>query len=308
MSPRLLGLLLVACGCQVIQSDPVPVAKSAAPVVASAPKKTRTKKRAHRPPTETAMSKVTKVEEPEPEPEPAACPDQMALVSGNYCRAVEQRCLEYMHKGDAGVVDETRCMKYEKPSVCVGTLRPMRFCMDKYEFVSKTDDRPITLVNATDAKQACEAEGKRLCTESEFTFACEGEEMRPYATGWEREKEACNIDQHYLVPTTQMLPFDKCMGNKWCSAEYKRIDGRRKADENPACVSPFGIFNLNGNVNEWVATPWKPKPYRAALKGGWWGPVRNRCRSITSAHDETYLGYEVGFRCCKAAEKPKKKT
>jgi formylglycine-generating enzyme len=303
MSPRVLGLLLFACGCQVTQSDPVPVAKSASPVLL-APKKTRTKKRTPKQPTQPAVSKVTPVEEAEPEP--AACPDQMALVSGNFCRAVEQRCLEYMHKGDAGVEDEKRCMKYEKPSVCVGTLRPMRFCMDKYEFVSKTDERPITLVDATDAKQACESEGKRLCTESEFTFACEGEEMRPYATGWEREKDACNIDQHYLVPTTKMLPFDKCMGNKWCSAEYKRIDGRKKADENPGCVSPFGIFNLNGNVNEWVATPWKPKPYRAALKGGWWGPVRNRCRAITSAHDETYLGYEVGFRCCKAAEKPKK--
>ena len=64
---------------------------------------------------------------------------------------------------------------------------------------------------------------------------------------------------------------------------------------------PFGIYDLNGNANEWVSEPWKQPPHRAAIKGGWWGPVRNRCRAITTAHDETYLGYEVGFRCCKDA-------
>jgi formylglycine-generating enzyme required for sulfatase activity len=66
-------------------------------------------------------------------------------------------------------------------------------------------------------------------------------------------------------------------------------------------VSPFGIYDLNGNANEWVSEPWKQPPHRAAIKGGWWGPVRNRCRAITTAHDEKYLGYEVGFRCCKDA-------
>ena len=81
----------------------------------------------------------------------------------------------------------------------------------------------------------------------------------------------------------------------------KRIDGRRPIGENKECVSPFGIYDLNGNANEWVSEPWKQPPHRAAIKGGWWGPVRNRCRAITTAHDETYLGYEVGFRCCKDA-------
>jgi hypothetical protein len=301
MSFRGLGIFVAltwaASGCQVTQSDPIPVAKSASPVTAPA-KKTRADKPRKRP-TRTASN--TKVDAEPAKEETPACPSEMALVSGNFCRAVEQRCLEYMRKGDAGVEDETRCIKYEKPSVCVGTLRPMRYCMDRYEFTAKNDERPVTLVDASDAKKACEAEGKRLCTESEFTFACEGEEMRPYATGFEREPDKCNIDQHYLVPTAKMLPFDQCQTNKWCKKEFARIDGRKKADENPECVSPFGIVNMNGNVNEWVSTPWKPKPHRAALKGGWWGPVRNRCRAITSAHDETYLGYEVGFRCCKEA-------
>ncbi len=294
--------LVTLSACQVTTSDPVPLAKTDEPAAAP-PQRAPAKKR----PTRSARLKKrpTKAKKTKPEAE-LACPDEMALVHGNFCRAVEQRCLEYLHKGDAGAEDESRCERFERPSICKTSLRPMRFCMDRYEFTAKGDDRPITLVSWSDASKACEAEGKRLCTESEFSFACEGEEMRPYATGFEREPDKCNIDRPYLTPTAKMLPWDKCQKNKWCAADFKRIDGRKKADENPECRSPFGIFDMNGNVNEWVSMPWKDSPKRAAIKGGWWGPVRNRCRAITMAHDETYLGYEVGFRCCKEAEPAKR--
>ncbi|MFS8071048.1 MAG: hypothetical protein ACMG6S_32165, partial [Byssovorax sp.] len=34
------------------------------------------------------------------------------------------------------------------------------------------------------------------------------------------------------------------------------------------------------------------------LKGGYWGPVRTRCRPATRSHDENHLFYQEGFRCC----------
>jgi formylglycine-generating enzyme required for sulfatase activity len=67
------------------------------------------------------------------------------------------------------------------------------------------------------------------------------------------------------------------------------------------CVSDDGIYDLNGNVNEWIELPGRGLSKRAGLKGGWWGPVRDRCRPITTFHGESDFGYEVGFRCCKAA-------
>ena len=42
----------------------------------------------------------------------------------------------------------------------------------------------------------------------------------------------------------------------------------------------------------------KEKPYVSGLKGGYWGPVRDRCRPMTTDHNQWHTGYQVGFRCC----------
>ena len=34
------------------------------------------------------------------------------------------------------------------------------------------------------------------------------------------------------------------------------------------------------------------------LKGGYWGPVRTRCRPATRAHGREHAFYQQGFRCC----------
>src|SRR5688572_24390204 len=53
-----------------------------------------------------------KAQKPPVSEETSACPEDMALVSGDHCRAVEQRCLEY--KVVQGVEDDNRCLKFEK--------------------------------------------------------------------------------------------------------------------------------------------------------------------------------------------------
>ena len=46
-----------------------------------------------------------------------------------------------------------------------------------------------------EAQDACQAQGKRLCGDSEWTLACEGQERLPYPYGYDRDAEACNIDK-----------------------------------------------------------------------------------------------------------------
>ena len=41
----------------------------------------------------------------------------------------------------------------------------------------------------------CSNQGKRLCTEDEWTFACEGEEAWPYPYGYTRSQDMCVIDR-----------------------------------------------------------------------------------------------------------------
>ena len=228
----------------------------------------------------------------------------MAFVEGEYCPLVEQVCVE--HKGDADKNSEQAiCLRYQQPSTCVAPKRVhMRYCMDRYEYPGKAGELPRTLVSFTEAAQLCGAQGKRLCSESEFNFACEGEEMRPYATGFDRDAAKCNFDKPFRSrPASEMKSYAECMANSRCKAEFERVDQRVPIGSNAQCVSPFGVFDMNGNANEWTSLRYKPKPHRSAVKGGWWGPVRNRCRPIVTSHDENYAGYEVGFRCCTRPER-----
>ncbi|MFW5738940.1 MAG: formylglycine-generating enzyme family protein [Myxococcota bacterium] len=229
------------------------------------------------------------------------CPDGMVFIEGDHCSLVEQKCLEYALDKEGKEVDSV-CLRFEKPSKCNSTGRwHLRYCMDRYEYPNELGEKPLVLVDFRQATELCEAQGKRLCTPAEFNFACEGEDMWPYATGFEREPSKCNIDKEWRKRTRDLLPYEECMKNKPCAEQFARLDQRHAIGERKTCVSPFGVYDLNGNVNEWVFVPWGERPFRGAIKGGWWGPVRNRCRPIVTSHDEKYTGYEVGFRCCKDA-------
>ena len=118
----------------------------------------------------------------------------------------------------------------------------------------------------------CALLGKRLCTESEWNFACEGDEMRPYPYGFTCEP-ICNQDRQDLVQQT-------------AGGQVLR-DFREPSGARPGCVSPFGAVDLVGNLDEPVVRDhaMNDSRFRAALKGGWWMPARNRCRPATTAHD-----------------------
>jgi formylglycine-generating enzyme len=242
----------------------------------------------------------------------------MVLVAGGYCPSVDQRCIEHHEEyakdtkrkkkteeegGESApsTVSE-RCIRYAEPSTCLSKERqPMRFCVDRYEYPNKKGELPALLISWTEAKKVCEGLGKRLCSENEFNFACEGEAMLPYTYGYARDPSICNIDRAYRKREKKLRKYEKCMARPDCKAELARIDQRLPAGSLPGCVSPFGAYDMNGNINEWVERPKKKYPDRSGLKGGWWGPVRGRCRPTVGFHKEDDYGYEEGFRCCKEA-------
>ena len=151
----------------------------------------------------------------------------------------------------------------------------------------------------TEAKASCESVGKRLCSDTEWTLACEGPEEHPYpyGNGFVRDDAACNIDQPYINPDPARIYSAKTQDE-----ELARLDQRESSGSRAACVSPYGVHDMTGNVDEWVHNESQSeKPYKSALKGGYWGPVRTRCRPMTTAHDEVFRYYQIGFRCCGGA-------
>jgi formylglycine-generating enzyme required for sulfatase activity len=228
----------------------------------------------------------------------------MVRIDGEYCPAVIQECLEYhpewtKRRGEPGVPD--RCMRYREPSRCVAKRRvKLSYCMDRYEYPNVPGALPRVLTSWEQAAARCEEQGKRLCTEAEFTFACEGPTMSPYSYGYRRSAGICNQDRDINSPdhSRRLLHYDACLEDDRCAAELARVDRRSRAGESTMCISWSGVFDLNGNVDEWVMRTGQKAPYRSGLKGGWWGPVRGRCRPTTTFHKEDDYGYEVGFRCC----------
>ena len=215
----------------------------------------------------------------------SACKPGMVEVEGEYCSELEQRCVRWVDD------HRLRCAEFA-PSRCRGAQAHKRFCIDAYEYPNKPGEKPTLMKSWIEAGAACQAEGKRLCKDSEWTLACEGEERLPYPYGYARDANACNIDAAHHAPDERKLADPRRR-----DAEVARLDQRVASGERAACVSPFGVHDMTGNVDEWVVNE-KGKPFRSGLKGGWWGPVRDRCRPMTTAHGEEFRFYQIGFRCC----------
>ena len=150
------------------------------------------------------------------------------------------------------------------------------------------------MVNWYEAEDLCADEGKRLCNEDEWTFACEGEEATPYPYGYTRDATACVIDQPWRpFHESALRPRDGANA----AAELDRLWQGVPSGSQPRCRSPFGVYDLTGNVDEWTRTV-REGERPSILKGGYWGPVRTRCRPATRSHDENHIFYQQGVRCC----------
>jgi len=219
-------------------------------------------------------------------------PIETVRVAGDYCPQVEQRCLRWLPNTDEVTGDELlRCAEFA-PSVCKATTRHMTFFIDRYEYPGRAGQLPVVDVSWEQAESLCGRAGKRLCTEDEWTLACEGNQLWPYPYGYVRDSQACNIDAPLRAPAAGGVTR---AGPHWRSP----LDQREPSGQRPRCVSPFGVFDMTGNVDEWVDG--RASGHPSSSMGGYWGPVRDRCRVVTRAHGAKFTFYQTGFRCCRDA-------
>jgi formylglycine-generating enzyme required for sulfatase activity len=220
----------------------------------------------------------------------------MVEVEGDHCQVVEQICEEYISE------KKDRCAKYRNKVRCFGKSKSLHYCIDRYEYPNQAGTKPTVVVSYNEASELCASEGKRLCTADEWTQACEGPDHSPYPYGFERDATACNHDKPYIIPDDFAYQNPETR-----AAEVTRLNQSEPSGSRPACASSYGVFDMTGNVDEWVHNEGgsvNGPEFQSALKGGYWGPVRNRCRPMTTDHNQWHHGYQIGFRCCKNPEDP----
>ncbi len=116
--------------------------------------------------------------------------------------------------------------------------------IDAYEYPNARGERPQS-ASFFQAARLCAAEGKRLCSPDEWTAACQADQMRNFSSTDDLAAydsrdhfgmRFCNVpgsvfSQYSDDPTAQLAP----------SGSF------------PNCGGATGVFDLTGNMDEWVA-------------------------------------------------------
>ena len=139
----------------------------------------------------------------------------------------------------------------------------------------------------TAAKQACERAGKRLCSQAEWLTACQGAE--PVDDDGDGQFVGDYIEG-------RLYPYADRYRKGLCNDSGNRERSKaRTAGDMPGCRTPENIYDLTGNVQEWVGSD----PTRAVLMGGhWYAEDKASCRQVNDTFGAGFVNATAGFRCC----------
>lgn len=141
-----------------------------------------------------------------------------------------------------------------------------KYCIDRFEFPNKSGIIPKSVSQLKEAISYCEDAGKRLCDKDEWISACIGISRKQYSYS------------------------DKYIENK-CNVSSESISSSRNYY---GCVSDFHVYDMIGNLPEWVINT-------ELNKGEMLGGKYDSDKSIscyTSENTVSNIPITSGFRCC----------
>ena len=162
--------------------------------------------------------------------------------------------------------------------------------------VSAPDLTPQGYIDQPAAAAACEAAGKRLCSDTEWLRACRGPNGTTFPYGEALLPGACN-DDRACHPVVQF--FESGADWVWSQLGHPCInqlpDGLAPTGSHPGCVTAEGLYDMMGNLHEWTADP------AGTFRGGFYADTAVNgpgCLYATTAHNVWHWDYSTGFRCC----------
>ncbi|MES1982072.1 MAG: formylglycine-generating enzyme family protein [Pseudomonadota bacterium] len=232
-----------------------------------------------------------------------AQPHEMVTIpAGEFIRGTNQRLPDEGPQHTANLEEfmldryEVTNLQYKKFIDATAHRSPDHFRNRTYP--AGKADHPVTFVSWDDAVAYCAWAGKRLPTDQEWEKAARGTDGRVYPWGDEFDLENANMPLRWQAlkqygDTTPVGAFEKG-------------------------VSPYGAYDMSGNVWEWTASWYEAYPGNTTpsesygqryktIKGGSWfdcsiykcgisAPVYNRAFFAQRTKNDTF-----GFRCAKDA-------
>lgn len=163
---------------------------------------------------------------------------------------------------------------------------------------SKSGSFPQAYISKVEAEAACKSASKRLCKENEWVRACEGRDPTAFPYGDDEKPGYCNdkgtapIGALYKDTHAAFASLDAMNDPR-----LNQLPGTlSKTGSHGKCRNSFGLYDMVGNLHEWVDDP------DGTFRGGYYLDTHHNglgCKYRTTAHHVRYHDYSTGFRCCK---------
>lgn len=160
------------------------------------------------------------------------------------------------------------------PNMVLIYREEVKFCIDRYEWPNREGKNPQGFFSFYQARDSCRLAGKYLCPAAAWQTACNSFNRSRYPYGDNYETTTCNTAGAGITASGSL----------------------------PGCRTYFGVFDICGNLREWVDSPAPQNRRFFQVRGGSWESHQNSaCGDFQYSYYPENRYTSIGFRCCQAA-------
>ena len=235
--------------------------------------------------------------------ESPSTPEEMALIpAGEFIMGSDSAEIETTIKNSGGKMkwysDEEPKRKINLPSFFIDIHKVTNTDYKKFDpnhsFPSDRVKHPVVNIKWNKANEYCKWAGKRLPTEEEWEKAARGTDGRTYPWGNEFDKLMCNSYESGWGGIARVGQFAQETSGSTA------FGGTTEVDKYKEGKSPYGLYDMAGNVWEWTDTWYdKEKELRVIKGGSWLTPHINTRSAVRLGESPDMESNDYGFRCAK---------